>query len=112
MLDEVEDHRDEDSYTFGIDFGPYWLKPLGRCFGVSQKQLEPEMLRIIRDVLGFKGSRNWDEDERNKRRYYQDRDNHHSHGSYPRVDDYHFYLSYHAMFMTAWAVISDKTISC
>ncbi|MDP1491800.1 hypothetical protein, partial [Klebsiella pneumoniae] len=65
VLDEVEDHRDEDSYTFGIDFGPYWLKPLGRCFGVSQKQLEPEMLRIIRDVLGFKGSRNWDEDERN-----------------------------------------------
>lgn len=36
VLDEVEDHRDEDSYTFGIDFGPYWLKPLGRCFGVSQ----------------------------------------------------------------------------
>ncbi|ELO0755446.1 hypothetical protein QNO85_002930 [Salmonella enterica] len=108
VLDEVEDHRGEDSYTFGIDFGPYWLKPLGRCFGVSQKQLEPEMLRIIRDVLGFKGSRNWDEDERNKRRYYQDRDNHHSHGSYPRVDDYHFYLSYHAMFMTAGKLLATK----
>lgn len=110
VLDEVEDHRDEDSYTFGIDFGPYWLKPLGRCFGVSQKQLEPEMLRIIRDVLGFKGSRNWDEDERNKRRYYQDRDNHHSHGSYPRVDDYHFYLSYHAMFMTAGQLLATKPL--
>ncbi|EEW7591936.1 hypothetical protein D6Z18_21360, partial [Escherichia coli] len=108
VLDEVEEHRGEDSYTFGIDFGPYWLEPLGRCFGVSQKQLEPEMLRIIRDDLGYKGSRNWDEDERNKRRYYHDRDNHHSHGSYPRVDDYHFYLSYHAMFMTAGKLLATK----
>ncbi|WP_142277010.1 hypothetical protein [Klebsiella quasipneumoniae] len=108
VLDEVEEHRGEDSYTFGIDFGPYWLEPLGRCFGVSQKQLEPEMLRIIRDILGYKGSRNWDEDERNKRRYYHDRDNHHSHGSYPRVDDYHFYLSYHAMFMTAGKLLATK----
>ncbi|EHJ4141185.1 hypothetical protein J1C17_003521 [Escherichia fergusonii] len=110
VVDEVEDHRGEDSYTFGIDFGPYWLKPLGRCFNVSQKQLEPEMLRIIRDDLGFKGSRNWDEDERNKRRYYQDRDNYHSHGSYPRVDDYHFYLSYHAMFMTAGKLLATKPL--
>lgn len=108
VLDEAEEHRGEDSYTFGIDFGPYWLEPLGRCFGVSQKQLEPEMLRIIRDDLGYKGSRNWDEDERNKRRYYHDRDNHHSHGSYPRVDDYHFYLSYHAMFMTAGKLLATK----
>ncbi|TYL41147.1 AVAST type 3 anti-phage nuclease/ATPase Avs3a [Dickeya sp. ws52] len=110
IVDEAEKHIDEDSYTFGIDFGPYWLAPLGRCFGISQKQLEPEMLRIIRDDLGFKGSRNWDEDERNKRRYYQDRDNHHSHGSYPRVDDYHFYLSYHAMFMTAGKLLVTKPL--
>ncbi|WP_145562674.1 AVAST type 3 anti-phage nuclease/ATPase Avs3a [Yersinia canariae] len=100
----------EDSYTFGIDFGPYWLEPLGRCFGVSQKQLEPEMLRIIRNDFGFKGSRNWEEDERNKRRYYQDSDNHHSHGSYPRVDDYHFYLSYHAMFMCAGKLLATKPL--
>ncbi|OJB81915.1 hypothetical protein A9Q62_16650 [Yersinia ruckeri] len=100
----------EDSYTFGIDFGPYWLEPLGRCFGVSQKQLEPEMLRIIRDDFDFKGTRNWEEDERNKRRYYRDRDNHHSHGSYPRVDDYHFYLSYHAMFISAGKLLATKPL--
>jgi hypothetical protein len=68
------------------------------------------MLRIIRNDFGFKGSRNWEEDERNKRRYYHDSDNHHSHGSYPRVDDYHFYLSYHAMFMCAGKLLATKPL--
>lgn len=109
-MSQSESLMGEDSYTFGIDFGPYWLEPLGRCFGVSQKQLEPEILRIIRNDFGFKGSSNWEEDERNKRRYYQDRDNHHSHGSYPRVDDFHFYLSYHAMFMSAGKLLATKPL--
>lgn len=109
-MSQSESLMGEDSYTFGIDFGPYWLEPLGRCFGVSQKQLEPEMLHIIRDDFGFKGSSSWDEDERNKRRYYRDRENYHSHGSYPRVDDYHFYLSYHAMFMCAGKLLTTKPL--
>ena len=107
---EDKGHIGEDSYSFGTDFGPYWLKPLGRCFGVSQKQLEPEMLHIIRNNLGFKGSRRWDEDERSKRRYYEYSDTSHSHGSYPRVDDYHFYLSYHAMFITAGKLLATRPL--
>lgn len=103
-----EELAENDKYHFGIDFGPYWLAPLGRVFGMSQAESELETLKAIRGDLGSTGSNRWDEDERSKRRLYQYEGTHHSHGSYPRVDDYGFYLSYHAMMITAGRLLAEK----
>lgn len=98
--DSVE--SEEDLYYFGIDFGPYWLAPLGRRFGLSEKQIERETIRTIRDELDYIGKRSIEDDERAQIRVYgNDMETYHSHGSSPRVDDLRFYHSYHAMFITA-----------
>jgi len=105
-----EELREADRYFFGIDFGPYWLAPLGRCFGMSQTEMERETLKAIRGDLGYTGAHRWDADERGKRRLYQHEGTYHSHGSYPRVDDYGFYLSYHAMMITAGRMLATKPL--
>lgn len=92
---------DDDRFFFGIDFGPYWYAPLGRVFALSQDEIETEALKVIRADFGFTAKGRWDEDERGRRKLYQEDHTHHSHGSYPRADTLHFYYAYHAMMMVA-----------
>lgn len=101
---------ERDRYFFGIDFGPYWLTPLGRCFGISQSMMEHEALEAVRGDLCYKGSHRWDEDERARRRLYEYESTRHSHGSYPRVDGQGFYLSYHGMLITAGRLLATTPL--
>ena len=97
---------DEDRFYFYMDIGPYWYKPLGEVFGLSQRRIETEALAVIRNELHSAGDGKWREDERRRRKLYG-RDRHGSdgtdtsHGSYPDTDDYEFYLAYHAMMIVA-----------
>jgi hypothetical protein len=102
----------DDRFYFGIDIGPYWYAPLGRCFAVSQARIEREALRVIRGDWEVSGSSRWDEDERARRGYYRDGDSRHSHGSYPRVEDRTFYLSYHAMMVVAGKLLATVPVHC
>ena len=95
------DDTGDDRFYFGIDMGPYWFEPLGRCFGISQGEIEHRARDVIRVDWGFSGLYRWDDDQRARRGIFKDRDTHHSHGSYPRTDRLHFYLSYHAMMVVA-----------
>lgn len=101
---------ENDQHLFGLDFGPYWLAPLGRCFGISKSEIERETLKAIRGDLCYKGSHQWYEDERARRRLYEYEETRHSHGSYPSVDDWKFYLSYHAMLITAGHLLAKKPL--
>lgn len=96
----------DDIYYFGIDFGPYWLKPLGRVFGLSENEISAETLKVIRDYFATKSQTNWREDERAKRNLYPDRETWHSHGDSPRTDNLQFYHCYHAMMMVAGELLS------
>lgn len=96
-------------YFFGIDFGPYWLKPLGRCFGLSKARVEEVAVDVIRRRLDKTASSRKD-DERAKLGIYRYPDTSHSHGSYPRVEDYVFYLSYHAMLIAAGELLSTDPL--
>ncbi len=108
---DAEDGLPErDRYFFGIDFGPYWLAPLGRCFGIPQSKMERETMKAVRGDLCYKGSHRWDEDERARRRLYEYERTRHSHGSYPCVDDLGFYLSYHAMLITAGRLLATNPL--
>jgi len=91
----------DDRYYFGIDIGPYWYAPLGRVFALTQDQIEAKALKVIRSDLGFQAKGRWDEDERGRRRLYEENHTRHSHGSYPRADTLHFYHAYHAMMIVA-----------
>jgi NACHT domain len=110
-IDGDEPEIDEDDrFIFGIDFGPYWLAPLGRCFGKLQGQIDREVLRVIRNDWGIKGGIRWDADERHRRKIFADGATIHSHGSLPRVDDLQFYLSYHAMMVEAGKLLTTSPV--
>jgi hypothetical protein len=99
--------KDDDRFYFGIDIGPYWYEPLGLVFASSQDEIESEALKIVRGDFGSKATGRWDEDERGKRRLYQEEHTNHSHGSYPRADTLHFYHAYHAMMVVAGNLLAS-----
>jgi hypothetical protein len=108
--DSAEGEKEVGRFYFGIDIGPYWLEPLGRCFAKSQARIEREALRVIRSDWNFSGGSGWDQDERYRRKIFRDRETGHSHGSYPRVDELSFYLSYHAMMVVAGKLLATTPV--
>ncbi|MEZ5787838.1 MAG: hypothetical protein R3D62_15485 [Xanthobacteraceae bacterium] len=98
---------DEDRFYFGMDIGPYWYDPLGRVFALSQGDIEVEALKVIRKDFAFGAKGRWDEDERTRRNLYEEKNTYHSHGSYPRADNLHFYLAYHAMMVVAGRLLAS-----
>jgi hypothetical protein len=105
-----EELPENDRYFFGMDFGQYWLQPLGECFGLSQSEVELEALKTIRDDLGCRNSRSRDNDERAQRGLYPHEGTYYSYSSYPRADDQGFYLSYHAMLITAGRLLAMQPL--
>lgn len=101
---------DIDQFYFGIDIGPYWFAPLGRCFAKSQASIEREALRVIRSDWQLSVGSRRDEDERHRRKIFRNMETYHSHGSYPRVDELHFYLSYHAMMVVAGKLLATTPV--
>ncbi|TBF92090.1 AVAST type 3 anti-phage nuclease/ATPase Avs3a [Rhizobium leguminosarum] len=110
--DEARHGNDDDSFYFSLDIGPYWYAPLGRVFALSQRQIEAEALAVIRGKLKFAGRGRWDEDERSRRKLYQEDHTYHSHGSYPRVDSLSFYQAYHAMLIVAGRNLASRPVHC
>ena len=108
--DKTDTKDDDDRFYFGIDMGPYWFAPLGRCFGKSQTSIEREVLRVIRNDWQLSGGMRWDEDERHRRKIFKEMQTHHSHGSYPRVDELRFYVSYHAMMVVAGKLLATAPV--
>ncbi len=104
-------HQDkEDSYLFGIDFGPYWFAPLAHVFGLRSGAIEREALDIVVKYFGLKSEWRWDADPRHKRKLYTEGHTYHSHGSYPRADALDYYYSYHAMMIAAGRVLATTSI--
>ncbi|RWL80907.1 MAG: NACHT domain-containing protein [Mesorhizobium sp.] len=93
--------EEEDRFYFGMDIGPYWFAPLGKCFGLQEEDIERRVVAVIRDDWGYLGRLNWEEDERTRRKILEYDDTQHRHGSYPRADELRVYLSYHAMMVVA-----------
>lgn len=100
----------DTKFYFGIDFGPKWLASLGRYFGMTQDEVEEEVLAAIREDIGYSGSSRWDADERTRRELYRYEDTRHSQGDYPKVDDQTFYLSYHAMMIAAGRLLESRPL--
>lgn len=104
------DSSDDDRFYFGLDMEPYWFKPLGRCFDLSETDIARRANDVIRREWGYSGTSRWDDDERARRGVFKDWDTHHSHGSYPRVDRVDFYLSYHAMMTVAGRLLESHPL--
>ncbi|MBK9099491.1 MAG: ATP-binding protein [bacterium] len=91
------------NFYFGYDFDRYWFEPLGRVFGISGQKIEELATEVVVNDWGIKTDGSYKTDPRNYiwRSSARERETMHSHGSYPRTDDYGFYISYHSMFVVA-----------
>lgn len=96
---------------FGYDFDSYWFEPLGRVFGISSKQVEELAREIVLKDWGIQLNDEYIPDPRkNLWRSDRNRETWHDHGSYPKTDDYSFYLSYHSMLAVAVKLLQAMPI--
>jgi Ca2+-binding EF-hand superfamily protein len=89
---------------FGYDFDRYWFPPLGRVFGVSGEQVEELATEIACNLLHIPNSSTFTRDPRQQLFNSLDRrrtTTWASHGEFPRVDNYSYYYSYHAILSVA-----------
>jgi len=100
------------SFNHGYDFDRYWFEPLGRVFGVSGEQVEELATDVVINELNIEHDGGYKNDPRHSlwRLSSNQEGTYHSHGRYPRIDDYDFYLSYHAMFVVASKLLEKMPV--
>ncbi|HDR7662879.1 MULTISPECIES: P-loop domain-containing protein [Bacillus cereus group] len=100
------------SFNHGYDFESYWFKPLGRVFGISAEQVEDLANEIVINDWNIKQGSGYENDPRQVlwESPRNQQDTYHSHGSYPKIDDYNFYISYHAMLVVAGKLLKRMPI--
>ena len=97
---------------FGWDFDRYWFEPLGRVFGISGRQVEELAREVVLKEWSVAIGDDFIRDPRSNlwNSYQPERETWHDHGSYPRTDDYSFYISYHAMFAVAAKLLLEMPV--
>lgn len=100
------------SFHHGLDFDRYWFEPLGRVFGVSGEQVEDLTTDVVINEWNIEHDGGYKNDPRHSlwRSSSGQQGTYHSHESYPRIDDYNFYLSYHAMFVVASKLLEKMPV--
>ena len=99
---------------FGWDFDSYWFERLCSIFAVSVKQIIELSREAAVNYMHVPNQDHYTSDPRqnqwNVRNRYGHGGTYHSHGSYPHIDDYHFYYSYHALMSTAARLITGVPV--
>ncbi|MBU5671749.1 ATP-binding protein [Paenibacillus brevis] len=100
------------NFYHGYDFDRYWFEPLGRVFGISSEQVEDLTTNVVINEWKREHDGGYKDDPRHSlwRSSREQQGTYHSHGSYPRIDNYNFYLSYHAMFVVASRLLEKMPV--
>lgn len=90
-------------FFHGWDFDSYWFEPLGNVFGISKEDVEKLATEVIVNEWGIEADEGHVNDPRESLWHSSQNEKEvwHDHGSYPHVDKYNFFLSYHAMLVVA-----------
>ena len=108
-LSHYSDMNQDEVDSFGIDFGPYWLDSLGSMFGLHPTHIYFETTQTLKNEIGFTDKHKAN-DIRHKMEIYDWKQTSHDHGSSPKVEDLDFYLSYHAMMITADTLLQTRPL--
>lgn len=98
---------------FAWDFDHYWFNQFGPVFGVSEEQVVKYVREAATQHLNIAGNVGYPRDPRQKQWESLDhgsRGTSHSHGSYPRVDDFNFYYSYHSFLSVAARLLQEMPV--
>lgn len=98
--DNIEGQK---KFYHGYDFDMYWFKPLGKIFGISEKEVGRLATNVIINEWKISYDGSYIQDPRyslfDSREY--ERKTRYSYTDHPDIERYNFYLSYHAMFVVA-----------
>lgn len=108
-LDKYQYIKQSSVDSFGVDFGPYWLKPLGRCFGLHNSHINYETSLVKKHYFNNISKASRREDSRYEYNVYGN-GTRHSHGSAPLVEDLSFYTNYHSMMITADLLLNQRPL--
>lgn len=99
-------------FYHSYDFDKYWFEPLGEVFGIAIRQVEELATEVVINEWTVDTDGSFENDPRARlwRSSRTERDTWHDHGSYPRADNYSFYLSYHAMFVVAAKLLQKMPV--
>ena len=97
---------------FAYDFDRYWFEPLAEAFGISANQVEDLARQVIYKDWHTEIDDEFIRDPRAKlwRSNRHEGETWHSHSSYPRTDDYSFYLSDHAMLVVGAKLLLEMPV--
>lgn len=106
---EIEQKKhDEYSFNFDpIDTLPYWYKPLGNCFGISDQNIANLVDKYIKEEWGYSGDIHKD-DHVNVKYSYSLISN--RKGSLPTVENLRKYFEYHGMYCVAGNLLEKKPL--
>ena len=102
--------RPDDHFIFGYDMDRYWFEPLASCFALNKESVMAVADDVVRKIWGTALTGSWKDDVRATRKIFRERETWHSHSSYPRTDDLNFYVSYHAMMVTAGKLLATSPV--
>lgn len=99
-------------FYHGWDFDSYWFEPLGNVFGISKEEVEKLATDVIVNKWGITTDGGYVNDPRESlwRSSQNEKDVWYDHGSYPHVDKYNFFLSYHAMLVVAAKLLQELPV--
>lgn len=109
-LSKYSDMNKDEVDSFGIDFGPYWLDPLGAMFGLHPPHIYLETTQTLKNEMGYTEKKRRNNDARHKMKIYDWEQIGYRHSSSPKAEDLDFYLSYHAMMITADKLLQTKPL--
>lgn len=100
------------NFDHAFDFDRYWFEPLGQVFGISGKQVEELATEVVVKEWGIRVDVSHKNDPRFDiwRSRAHERETWHDNGHYPSVDDYNFYLSYHALLVVAANLLREMPV--
>ena len=110
-----QNFSDLSEFYFGYDFDKSWLPPLGRVFGISSKQIEDIAKDVLFNEWGMVIDGKWINDSRKNlwkklNSHSRQYDMHGRDGSYPDIDSYSFYISYHLMLAVASRLVKAMPV--
>lgn len=109
-LSKYSDMNKDEIDSFGIDFGPSWLDPLGAMFGLHPPHIYFETTQTLKNEMGYTEKKRRNNDARHKMKIYDWEQIGYRHSSSPKAEDLDFYLSYHAMMITADKLLQTKPL--
>ncbi|HVU39295.1 MAG TPA: hypothetical protein VHC95_13255 [Opitutales bacterium] len=98
---------------FDWDFDHYWFTQFGPVFGVYEDQVTELAGQMAVNHLKIVENKEWVDDPRQnlwKNLNHRDQSTSHSHGSYPYIDCFRFYYSYHAFLSVAAKLLKELPV--